>query len=480
MMSGFKLKSPYPDLDALSETPSDNPNHLSVEPTNRCNTRCIFCGHYDDMSGDDMSEQVFQKIVSQLLGHAQSIDLTGYGEPLIARHFDSMQDECARHGVAFSLTTNGLKLRNDELIAKLVRADMVLRLSIDGARPETFEFARPFIKWETMVGILENLKRHATEAGREKHFQLQFHFVAMKKNIADLPDMVRLAKQYSSETIRILPMGYEQQFERIRGQSLHDCPELIGPPLTEALTLGAELGVELEVPASFREMLLQYNKPREHDNTKQKSNSLHQRFFRRGRLALNYLHRRGFKRLGEIALHGFGPKAKTGAAFCLLPWQETYLAADGAVYACCRMTNKLGNLNDQEWKDIWEGDAYRLIRRTIHSWNPSAVCRYCQVPCGINGGDEHQYERFLAQFKKIDVPLDAPEASWGEGFYELERKADGSPSHRWMDKRGTLTLPKTQGARFLGLSINPYSPFPEPIPGQGQINKGPSEPFDNT
>ncbi len=475
MLNGL-FTNPYPDLDALQEKADRNPEHLAIEPTSVCNTKCKHCGHFYVNAGEHMPAEVFELIRASLLDEAESVDLTGWGEPLIARQFPAMFDECSKRDLRVSFTSNGIKLRDDELVRKLLRSRILLRVSVDGATAETFEFVRPKIKWTDMLKTLDCIRRNIDELGDECRATLMMHFVAMKLNIQDLPEIVNLAAKHRFSIVKVLPLGMVDELELVKDQSLDGAPELIEGPVLKAIPLARELGIELDLPTSFRDVLI----ARQGGDEQAAKNPLG-KLQRRARLSAAWIRRMRFQRVAQIALYGFGPRAKVGRTWCKLPWSQTHINADGSVYPCCRCETKLGDLTKQSWEDIWNGQAYRNIRRTIHSWNPSSVCRFCHIPIGITGGDEHYVERYFNRYRREEIPLDSSEIGFDEGFYELEKKADGTPSHRWAKKQIVVRVPMRSGARFLRLNVIPHAPLHDSVnPGKAVINGGPAEPFDNT
>jgi len=474
-MSRLLPQNSSSDPHSLGETASSNPTHIWIEPTNRCNTRCTHCAHYYSHFGQDMPKVVFEKITEALLTGAKSVDLIGYGEPLLAECFDNMLEMCLSRGIQVSISSNGILLRDDMRVARLVRSGVRIHLSIDGARAETFEFVRPFIKWQEMIETLECLKRNAGAAGAGKRFSLAFSFVAMRQNIADLPDLIRLASKYGAQTVYVLPLGQEDCRELVRDQSLDGAPELVSPVFLNALRVAARLGVELHVPAFFRGMIV--NGPEREPGVETKL----RRASRKAQLAFAYLRQRGLTSTLKQLSRSLVSRPRAGCSYCLYPWQRAYFSANGDVFPCCVMGETTGNMTTQTWEEIWNGPLYRNVRRTIHSWNPTAVCRYCVFPAGINGGDEKLRAKIFAKYHFEPVRIDSSSVQFREGFHEIERLEDGKPSHCWMGQTGLLWLPMPKKAGFLRFNIIPRSPIlPDTNPGRCRINGGCWEPFDNT
>ena len=125
-------KNPYPDLSVLGETVEGAPEHVWIEPTTRCNTRCAHCAHFYEQFGEDMPDDQARRIFDAVIEDTRRAELIGYGEPFVSRSFDLIFDECARRGIEIFITTNGLKLRDEALVERLVRAGTRLTVSVDG------------------------------------------------------------------------------------------------------------------------------------------------------------------------------------------------------------------------------------------------------------------------------------------------------------------------------------------------------------
>lgn len=462
------------DLLKLSDKADSPPEYLCIEPTSRCNTKCTHCSHYYCNFGEDMDEIVFNKIRSSLFKTAKSIDLVGAGEPFIAKNFDRFFEECLKYNIKLSTTTNGIALRNEELTSKLVKSNILIRVSIDGARKETYEFVRPFHKWENMIKVLETIKKHAELAGSNKKFNFHINYVVMNQNADDIPEIIKLASKYGAEEIQFLALGDEEVLEKMKGQSIQKVPQKLIKPLITGISLARKMKIRLVIPKYFKKLIL------ETKTSQNNAANTYNKFKILCTLLPDYVDKRKLHNVIKRFFSSFKSKNKFNITSCLLPWESTLISANGDVYPCCQMHLKMGNLNNQEWDEIWNGERYKHIRRTIHSWNPSMMCRYCHVPCGINGGNEKQYEMFFAKFKVKKIPLNSDTIKYISNFYELECHPDGSPSHIWMDKNGRMKIEKFKNVKFIRFLIIMNGPEQQFHTGYATINDGEKEYFDNT
>jgi MoaA/NifB/PqqE/SkfB family radical SAM enzyme len=416
----------------------------------------------------DMARRAFDALFA---AGVREISLVGNGEPLIAPCFDDLLDRCGKNGVRVFTCTNGILLRDEARTRRLVDADVNLTVSVDGARPETYEFIRPHIKWEHLLEALECLARCVREAGKGDTLDLSLHFCAMRRNIADLPDLVRLAARYGFHRVVVLPLTDQDLRPGLEGESLQCERDLVSPAFLEARRLGAQLHVEVTIPPAFRSLIL--------------GDGL-ERLGRRARLAWDALRAQGIggvlRRLRQKRDYGGGgPRSPFGGFHCAYPWTYTFIADSGAVHPCCMEAQELGSL-ERHWSEIWNGEPYRWLRRTIHSWNPPVRCRTCGIMQGINGGNEKAYESFFARSRVEPLALDGDGLHFEKGFHGLEADASGAPSHRWMARAGAMRIAVSPGAKFLRLRIFPGGPLGRDATnyGHARFDGGPAHPFDTS
>ncbi|MGQ9628796.1 MAG: radical SAM/SPASM domain-containing protein [bacterium] len=169
-------------------------SELIVEPTSRCNVRCLMCPRSScDERAEDMDFDLFEGRVLPYLGRVDLVDLTGWGEPLLHPRILDMVRFSKSVGVFATFITNGTLL--DESVAEgLISAglDEVI-FSVDGASPGVYEGIRRGADFHRVMGNIEGLSRLRRRM-KVRLPRIAISFVMMRRNIFEMPLMVYLAK----------------------------------------------------------------------------------------------------------------------------------------------------------------------------------------------------------------------------------------------------------------------------------------------
>jgi MoaA/NifB/PqqE/SkfB family radical SAM enzyme len=216
-----------------------------VEPTSRCNLTCRTCirNAWDETQGD-MSKETFANLLRGIaaLDPLPTVFFGGFGEPLAHPRIVEMVQQVKALGVPkVELITNGCLL--DESMSRwLIEAGLdEIWVSLDGIRPESYSDVR---LGALLPEVLDNLRRfrdirrtiqlsrlspeerqryesrdrvaHEAWALPEPVPSLGIAFVAMKRNIADLPGLVVEADRLEAKRLfvsNVLPYTKELMAE---------------------------------------------------------------------------------------------------------------------------------------------------------------------------------------------------------------------------------------------------------------------------
>ncbi len=208
-----------------------------IEPTVACNLDCITCfrNAWDQPLGR-MSDQTFERILAGLkeLSPLPHVYFGGIGEPLFHPKTIEWVKRVKDLGVEkVELITNGTTL-TEKKARELIDSGLdVLWVSIDGASPETYSDVR--LGAELPV-IVNNLKRFANMR-RASHYprpEIGIAFVAMKRNIADLPQVIKLGKSLKAKYFsvsNVQPATDNMQDDRLYTGTIHNIAYMQAPNL---------------------------------------------------------------------------------------------------------------------------------------------------------------------------------------------------------------------------------------------------------
>jgi MoaA/NifB/PqqE/SkfB family radical SAM enzyme len=215
-------------------TPVTHLRKVYIEPTNRCNLECRTCirNVWDEPLGQ-MNTTTFDRIVEGLRSFSPppTIFFGGFGEPLAHPDIVEMVVKAKSLGSQVELITNGTML-TPEISRELIKADLdMLWVSIDGATPESYADVR---LGAALPEVLSNLRGFSDACGRSYYYffpepytgpKIGIVFVAMKRNITDLPSVVRLGNRLGAThfiVTNILPYTADMCKETLYCRALSD------------------------------------------------------------------------------------------------------------------------------------------------------------------------------------------------------------------------------------------------------------------
>lgn len=220
------------------------PRRLVLELTNTCNLNCVMCGRNAASFRPTVFRLEWLRYFEPILDTVEEVTLMGWGEPTIHKDFVQMLELIHRHDARIYFCTNGMLLNRLEDAIFENHVD-VFAVSVDGARAETNARVRRGSDLDAIVASLRRIKRRQHSQGLEYPY-VNFVFCAMRSNLHEIPDVVRLAADVGLEEVKVV---YLTVFDSsMRQESLWDCRAEVEDVFGEAAALGEELNVTLKFP----------------------------------------------------------------------------------------------------------------------------------------------------------------------------------------------------------------------------------------
>ena len=323
------------------------PDALQIEITSACNLRCTMClvryrPPVNKLAGA-MTPALFHRIVTGLPG-LRRLTLQGLGEPLLSPYLLDQVRLAKSRGITVGFNSNATLLTRARA-AELVEVGLDwLHISLDGASAATFQGIRDGADFERVVGNLAGLVAAKRAAGSATPW-VRVVFVAMRRNVAELPDLVRLLASIGVDELRVQNLSHSFSDTDPAGQyaGIRDFTT------AEALWTGDDPAPVLEAFAAARAAA--------------------------GEVGLTL-------RLPDLSGAEPLPLAD-GRPGCSWPWDSAYVTSAGVVQPCCMVMGDdrvaLGRLDEQDFAEIWHGPAYREFRRRLAGGEPPEVCRGCSM-----------------------------------------------------------------------------------------------------
>ncbi len=323
-----------------------------------CNLHCIMCEEFSEYSNlkqlrvlpngikrRRMSIDLIEKTLKEVkkYGSVEEIIPSTMGEPLMFKHFEHIIELCKEYGVKLNLTTNGTfpRLGAKKWAELIVPVGSDVKISWNGVTKETAEKVMKGIDFDkNLQNLKEFLKvrdRIAKEGGNYCSVTLQYTF--MEVNSHELPELVKFAAELGIDRIK----GHHlwAHFEEIKNQSMRRNEESINR--------------WNEIVRKMEENAEKYRRP---DGSKVKLDNI-------------YLLDPSTS-VAEILPN----------SVCPFLGKEAWVAWDGRFNPCCapdaerEKLGYFGNMNTDNFVEIWEGEAYRSL---VLNYKEQPLCKTCNM-----------------------------------------------------------------------------------------------------
>ena len=315
------------------------PVHIQLEPTTACNLRCKTCVRTKAIDAPQhLSVENFQRVLQQI--HPDKITFSGLGEPFTNPRLLEMIALAKQQGCSINTTTNATLL-TQEICDKIVKSGLdLIKISIDGATPETYQRVRGEDKFLQILDGIRALTEVKKRHGSPTPF-VRLNYVMFRDNYRDIAGAVELAEKLGVDAIYFQPLdlvGIEERQELLVGDLSY---QEFACEIERAYTISRHVQVHTNLPVIRKTLPEFWDKY--HMNTREHDTRI-----------------------------------------CILPWFSTYIRVDGIVLPCCAFSEphpNMGNLWQQDFDKIWNGSAYQQFRKAIREGiRPNSFCANCVPP----------------------------------------------------------------------------------------------------
>jgi len=348
---GEYLPAAYRSIDPATRGPiaTVHPHNVFIEVTNHCNLLCETCPRtfvtYEEP--ETLSWDNFCHIVEQFPAMERAV-LHGIGEPLINKDLPRMIAHLKARGVTVLFNTNATLL-NEDWSRNLIASGLdELRVSIDGADPKTYALIRGAPLLHKLIANLKRFVEIQTEM-RATTPRVSLWMTGLKENIAELPDVVRLAAHMG------VPEVYLQRMTYYAGEA--NAPGM----MDGEHILFARFDAEVDRIVAESEALAE---------------------------SLGVMLRAAGATTPQHSIKGdLSPDARRPWTACMRPWTTAYITANGNALPCCISpfattdyeSLKLGNVFERSFDELWNDARYRQWRERLLSDHPHPACAGCGV-----------------------------------------------------------------------------------------------------
>lgn len=308
------------------------PTHFDIEPINGCNLKCPHCqATHWDREVTRLTRAKFESLLDDL-GPLTSVKLQGMGEPFLNPELPEMLLAGEARGISMHVVTNGTFCGPDIADQLLALRDTDVTFSLDGATAAVFEAIRPGSDFGRVCANISTLTQR--REGR-KQPRVRATTLITRQSAHEVIDIVALAGRIGLDGITLLT-------------TVHNWGKDSMEPHAAALRLP------------------------------------------RGDLARILAQAQVFARRRGIRLSIHRPEFLRGRAVCHWPWTRAFIAANGDVVPCCRVSNPetvcMGNVFEESFARIWNSKPYRELRHRLRSHDPPDFCANCRA--AAQGGDD--------------------------------------------------------------------------------------------
>ena len=279
----------------------------------------------------EMPSDLIEKLAIELFPTLRIMNLTVMGEPLLSKGIDRLLNLLNTYSVGLEIFTNGMLLKDDSFIRKLFSNLVSLNVSIDAATKETYSKIRSGGDFNQVIRNLRSFDKIRRDLGDKVNCAVRLNYTLMRRNIEEFPRFIELANELGADVVNASHIVIFR--EDLKNESLIFHKSLANENIKKAQEIAHSLGIILMSPPPYSDVFP-------------------------GLYAL----------VNEVSKD------------CSFLWKNTFVNWDGEVLPCCGTVGvSVGNVRKASFKDVWNGPAYKEMRKRLVTNEPLHCCLDCHL-----------------------------------------------------------------------------------------------------
>jgi len=339
------------DLGAGRVVWRSRPTEIEFGFNNHCNLQCVMCHQSDGIVSKEMPADRAREVLAELLPLALHLTPSDASEPLM-NDLDEIVTQCRRHDVTLLLYCNGT-LIDERVFEKVGPVTHRIWFSVDTADAATFERLRVGADFDQFDANV----RAVVPRARAQGVEVGFNAVLMEPTWTHVPALVDWVADVGGDELQLnelLPnsTGYhELKLDGVVSDA--ELGRVLEQVRERAFARGVNVTLQLSQPFGG---LIAARPPRASSRAP----------------------------LADVRDLHMDSLAAMHPGFCPMAMSYCKVTPDGNVTPCCRGPDELvmGNVLDESFESIWNGERYREFRRRMFAGDYPDVCASCVVLTG--------------------------------------------------------------------------------------------------
>jgi len=326
------------------------PYKLDFFVTNRCNLKCRFC-QFPLLEQKNYKNELSKDMLFSLINEASKLDVKIIGilggEPFLRKDVIlPLMSLIKNKGIDGSLVTNGTLLSTKQ-IKEIIKIKWdLIRFSLDSSSEKLHDFLRGGKSFNKVILNIKTFQKFKKELSKTIP-AIEINTVICRKNIKDIPEIIKLASKLEINNILFLPMI--EFIDNIEYLKIRDKDITL---LLQQIKKAKKIAEKYNIITNLDTI--------EHDSLFTKANHM------------------------EKIILSTDKEREKDFIPCYLPWYGLNISTEGIVTPCAAASGNpelyCGNVHESNLETIWKNKAFvRLRKRMIRRKLPE-VCSKCCVP----------------------------------------------------------------------------------------------------